>query len=331
MSLAKFLEDGNLIGFLKGGLTATLPSPTPSAPISPPEGPSTSRSASPERYLETKTNDILEAATNKLNKTITEKIEDAKQKLNETITLNVQKKIDEAEEKLDEYASLYVEEKGKLENELLKLVDIVKEDSYDVLKSYNKEIILNYFNLSEANIKEDYLQWLQNGTEPKTFFMPGFYTGESVPKFKTEIQFYKPYYTTERRRLVQTFVKEKGDQKIYHSTFFRLMAEMIILCHEFFYYNNDTYLEEIGIYNFKSWLSGINPNDFIDKPYLKPDSVQDDVTYNVTAKASKFLEFHTEKKLLKTLNTDQINQIFPDKIKKQNTSRGFFGFRFGGL
>jgi len=331
MSLAKFLKDGNLTDFLKGELIATLPGPTPSAPISPPASPSTSRSSTPVKDLETKINEFIETATNQFDSTINEKIKDAEQKLNETITLNVQKKIDEAAAKLDEYASLYVDEKSKLENELVELAEKVKEDSYDVLKSYNKEIILNYFNLSEENITQNYLLWVHKGMNPKTLVMPGFYTGESESKFNLKIQFYEPYYTGERRRLIQNFVIEKGNIQKYSSNFFRLMAEMIILCHMFFFYKEENRkLEEIGINNFESWLNQINPNDFIDDPDLKSDLVQADVTYNVTAKASKFLEFDTERKTPKTLSTGQINQIFPDKIKKKDTSRGWFGLGFGG-
>jgi hypothetical protein len=324
MSLKEFLEDGNLTDFLKGGRIAISPSPTPSAPISP--------SAGPVKDLEVKTKKIIEAATKHLDETITTKIKDAGQKLNETITQNVQIKIDEAAATLEDYASFYDTQHDNLEKYLVELVEKVKEDSYDVLKSHNKEIILNYFNLSEENITQNYLRWIHNGMNPKIYYMPGFYTGESVPKFNIEIQFYAPYYTDERRELIKTFVLEKGDITKYSSSFFRLMAEMILLCHLFFNSNKINILKEIGIDDFESWLSQINPNDFIDDPDLKSDSGQADITYNVTAKASKFLKFDTERKTPKTLSTEQINQIFPDKIKKQNTtSRGLFGLGFGGL
>ena len=60
MSLAKFLEYGNLTDFLKGELIATSPSPPASAQRSRSSSDLTSRSTSPERLLKTKTNDFLE-------------------------------------------------------------------------------------------------------------------------------------------------------------------------------------------------------------------------------------------------------------------------------
>lgn len=93
MSLAKFLEDGNLTDFLKEVLIAPSPSPPASALISPP--------ASPLRDLEAKTNILIQEATQNFESTINQKLNDAEQKLNKTFAETTKKKLDDVEKEMN--------------------------------------------------------------------------------------------------------------------------------------------------------------------------------------------------------------------------------------
>lgn len=98
MSLAQFLEDGNLTDFLKGGLIATLPSLPPSAPISPPP--------SPVRDLEAKTNSLIQEATQNFESTINQKLHDAEKKLNDKFTETTNLKLDNVKNQINEKVQL---------------------------------------------------------------------------------------------------------------------------------------------------------------------------------------------------------------------------------
>ena len=64
---------------------------------------------------------------------------------------------------------------------------------------------------------------------------------------------------------------------------------MIILYYGYFHANNFNILKQNGINDFKSWLIQINPYDFTSDTNLPLEPIIDDIIYNVTAKACKFI------------------------------------------
>ena len=125
MSLAKFLKDGNLTDFLKGELIATSPSPTSapislpvSAPISPPASAPISPPASPVRDLKAKTDSLIQEATQNIESTINQKLNDAEQKLNKTFAETTKKKLDDVEKQMNMQVAKTLKDALNIETEV---------------------------------------------------------------------------------------------------------------------------------------------------------------------------------------------------------------------
>ena len=339
MSLAKFLEDGDLTEFLKGDVFL---SPYPSRSSST----SSSRSASPVRDLEAKPKSLIQEATENFESAISEKIKTANTELSNTIEKTTQTTLENVEQQIndkikgkenetedllkkveqklssliqthtDEVRDLYDQEYIKFDSNL----EILKNNFKDELKSYPSTIIRNYFNFTEQSIEKKYNEW-KIKMQPEEDLLPGFYNGGSTPKFQIKIQFYKPYYTQERTKLIQDFVTDKGIGIKYNFFYFRFMAEMIILYYGYFHANNFNILKQNGIDDFKSWLIQINPYDFTRDINPTSNPIKDDIIYDVTAKACKFIEFHDQGKNLKPLIDKEIIKIFPRKIEEAATDK----------
>ena len=354
MSLAKFLEDGNLTDFLKGELIATSPSRSSSTSSSRSSSTSSSRSASasssrsasPVRDLEAKTKSLIQEATENFESAINEKIKTANTELSNTIEKTTQTTLENVEQQINDKIKGKENETEdllkKVENKLSSLIQthtaeihelydqeyknfdrnlkFLKNNTFDELKSYPGTIIRSYFSFTEQGIEKKYNEW-KIDMKPEEDLLPGFYNGGSTSKFQIKIQFYKPYYTQERTKLIQDFVTDKGIGIKYNFFYFRFMAEMIILYYGYFHANNFNILKQNGIDDFKSWLIQINPYDFTRDINPTSNPIKDDIIYDVTAKACKFIEFHDQGKNLKPLIDKEIIKIFPRKIEEAATDK----------
>lgn len=287
MSLAKFLKDGNLTDFLKGDgflspSSTRLSTRSPSA--------STSRSASPVREKENEVSEFMEEVKKDL----------------ESIKNNTKQKImDFGNEQVISF------------QERIKPLTIEARENLQIYKKTIIENINTFFRArTEADIRKQYETWKKYKNRPDIDMMPGFYdysrkdTPVLNPQYSIRIQFYKPYYTEERLRRIDHFIVLKGTHLEFSLDYFKLMAEMIIVYHLNF--DNNTLLKKYGILNFGTWLQQIDPNGFIEPQSEILTTYEGNLKYNVTAKVSKFMEFHEERKQHKTLTIDQIDQIFPE-------------------
>jgi hypothetical protein len=299
MSLAKFLEYGNLTEFLKGD---GFLSPSSSRSSSTSSSASTSRSASPVREKENEISEFMEE--------VKKDLEYLKNNTKEDI-------IDFGNEQV---------------NYFQQSIEPLKTKAHETLNSYKEKIIEDivlYFRAkTEEDIRKQYETWEKSGNSPDTDMMPGFYV-DSVkdttvfnPQYSIRIQFYKPYYTEERLRRIDHFIVLKGNHLEFSLDYFKLMAEMIIVYHLNFHVK--TLLEKYGIISFETWLQRIDPYGFIEPQSENLTTYEGNLKYNVTAKVSKFMEFHEERKQHKTLTIAQIDQIFPANQINQKENAGFF-------
>jgi len=302
MSLKEFLKDGDLTEFLKGDVflspsSSRSSSTSSSASASRPA----SRSPSPDREK---------------GKEISEFMEEVKKDL-EYLKYDTKEKIMEfGNEQVDSFQQS---------------IEPLKTKAHETLNSYKEKIIediVSYFRAeTEEDIRKQYETWEKSGNRLDTDMMPGFYV-DSVkdtpvlnPQYSIRIQFYKPYYTENRLRRIDHFIVLKGNHLEFSLDYFKLMAEMIIVYHLNFH--NNTLLKKYGIIHFETWLQQIDPYGFIEPQSEILTTIEGNLKYNVTAKVSKFMEFHEERKQHKTLTINQINEIFPANQINQKENAGF--------
>lgn len=232
MSLAKFLKNGNLTDFLKGELIATSPSLLPSAPISPIASPSTSRSSSPVRDLEVKTKKIIEEATKHLDETITTKIKDAGQKLNDTFTKTTNIKLDEAKKQT------IMQVETTLKDALLTRT----EDEVNKAKKKLDQAVTSFYNENTDKIlKEEFDKFLQR-PDPSAVMNIWDQEETDFDKKTFKIQYYRPYYNHSRQKLLEEFRHHWKDQPLlYKKDFYRYFAEIIINFYELYSDNKEKY------------------------------------------------------------------------------------------
>lgn len=230
MSLAKFLEDGNLTDFLKGERIAISPSPPPIATISPLAKPSTSRSASPD--LEAKTNKIIEAATKHLDETITTKINDAEQKLNDTFTETTNIKLDDVENQIN----------VKVATTLKAAFFTQTDDEVNNAKKKLDQTFKDFYNENTDKIlKEEFDKFLQR-PDPSAVMNIWDQEETDFDKKTFKIQYYSPYYKHSRQTLLEEFRHHWKDQPLlYKKDFYRYFAEIIINFYELYSDNKKKY------------------------------------------------------------------------------------------